>query len=272
MAIFEAMSWHGGEDLMHQKLHVPADRDNPTVPMLSQQAARMLQSAPLLAIGTLDAEARPWTSLWGGEPGFSQPLGQSIIGIRTSVASHLDPVVESLVGTKPGGEIVKEEGIGRMVSGLTFDLATRKRVKLYGRMIAGALQSTEPEAENHGDAGCEIQLVLKIEQSLGYVSQGISYVHFVLIIGTRNCPKYASTKSIVTARVDPQLISDSPRLTDEAMALINKSDMFWVSSRHEFNDMDTNYRGGPRSFVRVFSDETSTTIVWPEYSGNRLQV
>lgn len=166
MAIFEAMPWHGGELSMHEKLHTPSDMDNPTVPMLSQQAARMLERAPLLAIGALDDQLRPWTSVWGGAPGFSRSLGQSVIGIRTSVASHSDPVVEALVGKRPDGQIVKEEGAGRMVSGLTFDLATRKRVKLYGRMIAGALKSIDLDGHN-GELESEIQLVVHVEQSLG---------------------------------------------------------------------------------------------------------
>jgi len=35
--------------------------------------------------------------------------------------------------------------------------------------------------------------------------------------------------------------------------------------------MDTNHRGGPRGFVRVFSnDEAGSELVYPEYSGNRL--
>jgi NAD(P)H-flavin reductase len=35
--------------------------------------------------------------------------------------------------------------------------------------------------------------------------------------------------------------------------------------------MDTNHRGGPPGFVRILSnDESGLTLVWPEYSGNRL--
>lgn len=34
--------------------------------------------------------------------------------------------------------------------------------------------------------------------------------------------------------------------------------------------MDVNHRGGPPGFVRVLTDKSSTTLIWPEYSGNRL--
>ena len=167
MAIFQAMPWSGGELLMHQKMRVPSDLDNPSVPMLSQQAARTLQQASLLAVGTVDANLQPWTTIWGGDSGFARSLGQSIVGVRTSVAARHDPVVESLVGTRADGEIVRSEGAGTMVSGLTIDLATRKRVKLYGRTIAGALSADDSGTETNPGHGAEIQLVIKVEQSLG---------------------------------------------------------------------------------------------------------
>ncbi|KAK4971906.1 hypothetical protein LTR66_011372 [Elasticomyces elasticus] len=151
MAFHQALPWHSGEEQMHKALRIP-EQDNPTVPMLSPQAARMLQTAPLLAIGTLDVEGRPWTTVWGGDAGFARPLGQSIIGIRTPVPRAHDPVVEILVGGegREEGEVVREAGQGRMIGGLAIDLDTRKRVKIYGRMVAGALGSvhaTEPEEE-----------------------------------------------------------------------------------------------------------------------------
>jgi len=130
----------------------------------------MLQTAPLLALGTVDEQGRPWTTLWGGEPGFSQPLGNSIIGVRTPVAARYDPVVEVLVGKDATGEVVREQGAGRMVAGLAIDLRTRKRVKIYGRMVAGALgcRGADGDAESEDRQG-EIQLVVKVDQSLGTV-------------------------------------------------------------------------------------------------------
>ena len=166
MAFFEALPWHEGEQAMHSKLRVP-EQDNPTVPLLSPQATNMLQRAPLLAIGTVDAQNRPWTTVWGGETGFAQSLGNSIIGIRTPVAARHDPVVEILVGKEANGAVVKEEGAGRMLSALSIDLATRKRVKLGGRMIAGALSMRKNDEDVQSAQQSEIQLAVKIEQSLG---------------------------------------------------------------------------------------------------------
>jgi hypothetical protein len=63
-----------------------------------------------------------------------------------------------------------------MVSGLSIDLMTRKRVKIYGRMIAAALSrisededkdKEEMHQESDTSAQGQVQLVVRIEQSLG---------------------------------------------------------------------------------------------------------
>lgn len=47
--------------------------------------------------------------------------------------------------------------------------------------------------------------------------------------------------------------------------------MFFISSSNHESDMDTNHRGGPAGFVRLLSNEEGDcTLVYPEYSGNRL--
>ncbi|KAH0085498.1 acetyl-CoA synthetase-like protein, partial [Aureobasidium melanogenum] len=227
--------------------------DNPTIPMLSPQASSMLQRAPLLAFGTLDSEGRPWTTAWGGRKGFSQPLGNSMIAIRTSVAARLDPVVEALVGRNAKGEIVKEEGEGRLLSGLAIDLDTRKRVKLAGRMVAGTLgiADGENDTDDYGKQGI-LQLVARIDESLG------------------NCPKYLNRREISPATPDPQLISDTAHLDERAVELLHKADLMFLSTSSG-SSMDTNHRGGPPGFVRCLKQEGGCTqFIYPEYSGNRL--
>jgi hypothetical protein len=150
---------------MHKLLRIP-QMDNPTQLYLTPNATNTLMRAPLISLGTLDSEGRPWTTLWGGEAGFSRPIAQSIIGVKTTVDRTYDPLVEILLSGKADGEVVQEKGTGRMVGGLAIDLETRKRVKLYGRMVVGALSATE-------DGIGEVQLVVKIEQSLGTYSSTV---------------------------------------------------------------------------------------------------
>ena len=171
MAFYEAdAAWHTGEQEMHKLLLVPA-QDNPTQPYLTPQASNTLIRSPLIALGTLDEEGRPWTTVWGGEAGFSRAIAQGIIGVRTTVDREYDPVLKVLLGDKADGEVVQVQGTGKMVSGLTINLETRKRVKLYGRMVAGALAATE---EGIG----EVQLVVKIEQSLGQSCTTCGMMHW----------------------------------------------------------------------------------------------
>lgn len=252
MAFYQDMPWHEGEIAMAKAMRVP-NMDNPTVPALSPQLASHARIAPLIAIGTLDKQGRPWTTLWGGEKGISQPIAQGILGIRTPVAGQHDPVVEELVGREGDGTVIREEGMGRMVSGLTIDLETRKRTKLYGRMVAGALNTREDEATDTQQHIAEVQLVLKIEQSLG------------------NCPKYLNKKRIEPTASNPVLISEDAQLPQRALDLLAKADLFFLSSANRDQDMDTNHRGGPAGFVRVVSnDSPGAVLCYPEYSGNRL--
>ncbi len=69
----------------------------------------------------------------------------------------------------------------------------------------------------------------------------------------------------------PKLVSDSLPLPQGAVDLLLKADMFFISSSNHESDMDTNHRGGPAGFVRLLSNEKNEcTLVYPEYSGNRL--
>ena len=252
MAVQIGMSWHDGELRIQNKLG-GAGIDNPTNPSLSQQGALLLQQAPLLAVGTLDDQGRPWTTLWGGQPGFGMPLGASMVGIKTAVDDQHDPVIQTLCGG--AGQAGQQDGVqgmaGKLMSALIIDLDRRKRVKIVGRAVAGAVAVPENVREEKPQA--QIQLVVRIDQSLG------------------QCPKYINRKNITPSQPHSELVSDSALLGDRAKRLVSKADIFFISSSHADNDMDTNNRGGPAGFVRVSEDEDGKSIiVWPEYSGNRL--
>lgn len=257
MAFFQANEWHEGEKAIHKRAHINFREDNPTSPFLTPMAAYQISRYPLMAIGILDDDDRPWCTLWGsGEPPLSQPVAQSVIAIKTNVDATFDPVVQTIWKGKDDGEIVREEGEGRLLSGLSIHLEERGRVKLAGKLIVGALNADQ-ELGKHSNGGKSgsIQLVAKIDQSLG------------------NCPKYLNKKIITSSTPKPVLLSDSPHLTQGALDLIEKADMFFVATAHEHEDMDANHRGGPQGFIRIEQPENpeeSSTLVWPEYSGNNL--
>ena len=238
---------------MHELTKV-GEHDNPSSPCLTPGAAYMLQHAHLLALGTLDEQGRPWATLWGGRPPFAQRVAESTIGISTIVDRICDPVAQILFHGNDQGEVMHEESPGRMVAGLSLNLEDRKRVKLFGRMVAGALKKVPPiNEEPPSSTAGHAQLVVKVEQSLG------------------NCPKYINCKRITTTTPQASILSEQLPLSQSATDLITKADLMFIASSHANQDMDVNIRGGPRGFVRIQKNHgTGVDLVWPEYSGNNL--
>lgn len=247
---FAPQEWHDGEKYMHSLLKVP-ERVNPTFPGLSSYGSHLVLTSPLLTLGTLDKQGRPWTTIIGGEPSCMRPMGRSIIAVKSLVDLKYDPVVEILRDLQ-----AQDEENGSIIGGLPIDLASRNRVKLSGRLISGR-HGLEIHRLNDHDGVGEVRLMISVENSLG------------------NCPKYLNKKKIIPALPKPVMISDSIPLPDIAVRLLAKADMFFISSSTS-NDsrrsVGTNHRGGPPGFVRVLHNEASngTALVFPEYSGNRL--
>lgn len=243
-------TWHAGELAMHRELRNPRF-ENPTSHGCPTPYAIRVMHSPLVALGTLDDEGRPWTTVWGGERGFARPVAEGVLGLKSAVDKTYDPVYkafwESSSDKSDGPDeegIVRPEG-GKMMSALSIDLETRDRVKLAGRLIAGAdIRGLESE----------VQLAFHVEESLG------------------NCPKYINKKTLETVIPQPELVPGGPggMLPPEAVSLIEKADMFFLSSTNGVS-MDTNHRGGPRGFIRILkNDVDGVELVYPEYSGNRL--
>lgn len=245
---------------MYSMLRVP-EGENPTSLGLSPYGSHLVHRSPLLALGVLDREGRPWTTILGGEPAFMRPLGQSVVGVRTLAASGFDPVLELLLDDIHGGDA----NDGRVISGLAIDLATRNRVKLSGRLVPGRLAF-----EAHDDSVGKIQLMVKVESSLG-MRLLVPYLNNRELTMKGNCPKYLNKKLIIPDLPKPVMIADTLPLPEEALRLLAKADMFFISSSNHDASMGTNHRGGPPGFVRVQNnDSSSTSLIFPEYSGNRL--
>ncbi|MCJ1430781.1 hypothetical protein MMC27_000131 [Xylographa pallens] len=245
--------WHEGEERMHSLMHNDLHMENPTYPNLTPGAGNFLQTAPLVAVGIHDPQGRLWTTLWGGEAGFVRSLGSSILGIKTLVDKQYDPVVEALLGHQSDGEITETAGPGRSLSGLAIDLTSRRRLKFAGHILAGALDQLQPQTSGEDGKLGEAQVVIKVDSSLG------------------NCPKYLNRKEISSSLPSPNLVSSTFPLPSKAFELLQKADLFFLTSSDERSHMSTNYRGGSPGFVRVMSNSgDGVTLVYPEYSGNRF--
>ncbi|KAJ4423087.1 hypothetical protein N0V82_002216 [Gnomoniopsis sp. IMI 355080] len=260
MAVYlERTAFHPGETAIQALLHIPPLRSNPTQVGLPARFALRVAASPLMAISTLDDEGRPWTSVWGGEAGFAAPLEQGVLALQSMADARYDPVAISLFGTRMDGQRLSDEpyhisreelegGGGRVMAGLSIDLETRDRVKLGGRLVAGKVDFTTGEEDV-----ARVQMAMLVEESLG------------------NCPKYLNKKTIHPHLPCPRLISDTLPISSDALALLEKADLFFLSST-DGRSMDTNHRGGAPGFMRVISNdaENGTQLIYPEYSGNRL--
>lgn len=236
-------TFHEGEAAMRSMLKVPPAR-NPTAAGLPPSYGMRVVESPLVAVGTLDEQGRPWTTVWGGRRGFAEPVTQGVLGLNSSVDVQNDPVYRALWGGDEaagrGGVVQPNGGQGKMMSALALDLETRDRVKLMGAMVAGS-------ADVSGNA---LQMAFLVTGSLG------------------NCPKYLNKK-----RVQPRLYDgdtevvkprDGEMMPQEAVDLLGRADMFFMSST-DGETMDTNHRGGPAGFVRVVRNEADeAVIVYPE--------
>ncbi|KAK0739125.1 hypothetical protein B0T21DRAFT_382239 [Apiosordaria backusii] len=250
----QVKGWHDGERAVHTLLRVPtSSRENPTNVGLSRSHGDRVSASPLIAIGALDDQGRPWTSIWGGKRNFARQISQDRLVMASLVDESHDPVIKSLgLDRLADGELGQTSG-DKAISALSIDLESRDRVKLAGKMVVGALVR-RPNSE----AVSEVQLGFQVEESLG------------------NCPKYLNKKVIRAHLPSPQLVSASLPLPEEAISLLAKADLFFLSSTNG-QTMDTNHRGGPPGFMRVISNSdpsargnSGVVLIYPEYSGNRL--
>jgi hypothetical protein len=224
---------------MHEVLKVPPMR-NPTNPGLPARYDMRIMASPLVALGTVDARGRPWTTIWGGERGFARRMAEDALALNSVVDRRWDPVFETLwEGEGEEGAVFRRE---RVMSALAIDLETRDRLKLAGVMIAGAVVKGQG-----GSRETRVQLAMAVTESLG------------------NCPKYLNKKAVQPHGVQgAELKGEGLPLGDETLGLLDRADLFFLSSTHG-DSMDTNHRGGPPGFFRVLkNDEEEVVLVYPE--------
>jgi predicted pyridoxine 5'-phosphate oxidase superfamily flavin-nucleotide-binding protein len=183
-------------------------------------ATAFLEQRSFVVLATADPEGRPWASILTGPRGF---------------ATVPDPLQVRLdAAPLPGDALTGNLGTGTFAGLLAIDLATRRRMRVNGRLDAAA--------------GGPITI---------HVDQVYS-----------NCPKYIQRRAAEAGMPQdaPRLFRRAASLSEEQRAWIRRADSFFIATLHPDAGADASHRGGMPGFVSVEGDR----LVWPDYTGNLM--
>jgi ferredoxin-NADP reductase len=216
--------------------HLPAS--DKAVPNALHEGERYLQA--LLGVPAEVTDSMPWDA-----PGMDAGVRWYLEQLDFLVVAAFDPQGRPRLSVvvRSGPEFIAAVGAHHLTvagwhppaqdgpfAALAIDLVQRTRVKLAGHI---------------GSSG------LVVTQCLG------------------NCPKYINSRVLsVHPRVRGSVSrpTGGPRLSAAGRSLVERSDLLFLATGH--GSMDVNHRGGSPGFVRV--GEGALTLIWPEYSGNRV--
>ncbi|MGI9423599.1 MAG: pyridoxamine 5'-phosphate oxidase family protein, partial [Hyphomicrobiaceae bacterium] len=223
----EASPFHRGERTVQERLGVRDIEDwarKVVRDHLPEQHRAFHTSLPFLVISTRDGRGRPWVTLLDGPDGF----------ITSPDPHHL--IIDAK--PEPGDALADSFARGSDVGVLGIELATRRRNRVNGRVVA------------NGSGG----ITIRVDQSFG------------------NCPQYIRERE--WRRVDNNSSAEArngSRLTRSQRAWIASADTFFIASGYRDDGenptfgMDASHRGGDRGFVRVLNDKQ---LQFPDYAGN----
>lgn len=190
------------------------------------QAIPFIGKQPWVILGGLDSVGQVWCSALRGEPGFAEatPGGEALrFDLRRAPLAPGDPLREMLVP-------------GRSYGALFIELATRKRLRVNGR-VAGIT---------------ETHLQLAVEESFP------------------NCPRFIQPRALKAAGSTDGGCSPSREgslLGKEELGLLGLADTFFLSTLHPERGVDTSHRGGKAGFIERVG---ASRLRVPDYPGNSL--
>jgi len=186
-------------------------------PELPEPARAFLEQRRFVVLATADAEGRPWASVLSGPAGFARPAGPRTLRLEAAPRPG-DPLADRIDGD--------------LVGLLAIDLATRRRMRVNGRMVRA------------GGA-----FLIEADQVYS------------------NCPKYIHPRD---AELSPDAgtaaVRRSNGLTEAQRAWIRRADTFFIATVNPGEGADASHRGGAPGFVAVAGDR----LVWPDYAGNMM--
>lgn len=185
------------------------------------RAQAFLPEQPFAVLASRDAAGRVWASIVYGAPSFLRAPSAGLLEIDAAPVVG-DPLAENLT-------------VGAPIGALAIDLATRRRMRVNGR-----------------------------------VERASSPIRVAVDECFANCPKYIQQRELVTEdRVAPLASTpqQAPALSLGQQLRIARADTFFIASGHGATGLDASHRGGAPGFIEVLDERR---IAWPDYSGNSM--
>ena len=216
--------FHEGERAVQRRVGVAeiADRVGASIGAAITPRARVfLSEQPFAVLASRDAAGRVWASIVSGATGFLRAPSSGVLEIDAAPIAG-DPLAQNLA-------------VGATIGALVIDLATRRRMRVNGRVEASASP-------------------LRVAVDEAFV----------------NCPKYIQQRALVVedrAPAPPPLPRQTPALSLGQQLRIARADTFFIASGHGATGLDASHRGGAPGFVEVLDERR---IAWPDYTGNSM--
>ncbi len=181
---------------------------------------------PWVVLGGADAEGRLWCSALLGEPGFmtATPDGTEVHFDLRRAPAH------------PSNPLLVLQPVGRWTGALFIEPATRRRLRVNGRIQAASAE----------------RLHLTVEEAFP------------------NCPKFIHPRPLDGLRSQPSGPAEAgrgERFGEAELRRITAADTMFLATLHPGRGADASHRGGPPGFMEVVD---GTTLRWPDYPGNGL--
>lgn len=183
-------------------------------------AQAFLEQRRWVVLATVAPGGRPWASILTGQPGFA--------------SSPTPGTVRLDAAPLPGSPLAESLGHAPFAGLLAMDLATRRRMRINGRLEGGAASP----------------ITILVDQAYS------------------NCPKYIQRRPLEGgAAPAPSLLRRrAEALDDRQRAWIRRADTFFIATTHPGEGADASHRGGLPGFVQVEGER----LVWPDYAGNMM--
>lgn len=200
---------------------------------MPDQHRELFTKLPMMLVGSLDAQGRPWASLLVGRPGFvASPDARTLVLSARPAAA--DPLRDNL---QPGAPV----GL------LGIELTTRRRNRMNGRVA------------EIGDGRFAVQ----VDQSFGNCPQYIQ----VRQPRFRDLPETLAAPHPVQQE-GTRLSADAAALLRQADTLFLASASAAPGAGPREQGVDISHRGGRPGFVRVTEEDGRSVLTIPDFSGN----